>query len=288
MSNVALKGFKRLRNLDSLVKASQASRSMFGKIEKLAIDSLVVGKYQPRNSIDNKTLGELSDSIKVQGIIQPLIVRKIEQDKYEIVAGERRWRAAKLASLEYVPAIIREIEDNVALAFALIENIQRKNLNSIEEAVAYARFRDEFSMTHDAIAHMVGRSRASITNALRLLLIDESVRRLLEEGKLDMGHVRALLTLNYEQQNKEALKIVEKNLSVREAEKMVNLIKHPKPVVKIEESFLDRCKSWSQELSDILSSSVSVELNSQGFGKVVIKIDSLDRIDWLIKHIKIE
>ena len=186
MSNLELKGLKFLRALDNSFQDGESIPSE--SITHLAVELLNSGKYQPRKQFDESILDELANSIKVQGIIQPLIVRKIAEECYEIIAGERRWRAAKKAGLTYVPVIIRNIDDNVALAFSLIENIQRENLNPIEEALALNRFREEFDMTHEDIAQMIGRSRVSVTNTLRLLSLDSRVIEMLNEGKIDMGH----------------------------------------------------------------------------------------------------
>ena len=206
-----------------------------------------------RQNLDDTTLNELADSIKVQGIIQPLIVRKVEFSKYEIIAGERRWRAATIAGLTHVPAIVRDIEDNVALAFSLIENIQRENLNPVEEAVAFSKFRDEFSMTHDEIAHMLGRSRVSVTNTLRLLSLEARVMKMLEDSKIDMGHARALLTLEPEQQYRVALMIIEKQLNVRLTEELANSFKYQNNQSKdIKTNYHEKCFDWTRELKRLL------------------------------------
>ncbi|MCW5590085.1 MAG: ParB/RepB/Spo0J family partition protein [Legionellales bacterium] len=291
MSNVELKGLKGLRGLNSLTADATVSSLSNEQIEKIPHQFLIPGKYQPRKQFDEAVLNELADSIKTQGIIQPLIVRKIDPDKYEIIAGERRWRAAKIAGLTHVPVIIREIEDNVAFAFAIIENIQRENLNPIEEAQAFARFRDEFSMKHDEIANMVGRSRASVTNTMRLLMLEPEVRNLLEEGRLDMGHARALLTLEANQQIRIADLIVAKQLSVRDTEKLVQSAKEAKTSaqqIKQPSFYHDQCEAWARQLSEKFSTKVSVKLNSKGTGKVTIQIDSPDEIDWLIEHVNVD
>lgn len=290
VSSVELKGFKGLRSLNSLVAESHALPAKYEQMEQLSLELLIPGEYQPRKNIDDVALMELADSIRVHGVIQPLIVRKTSQGQYEIIAGERRWHAAKMAGLTHVPALVKEIKDNVAFAFALIENIQRENLNSIEEAAAFARFRDEFSMTHDEIAHMVGRSRASITNALRLLSLELPVRQMLEDGRLDMGHARALLALEPKQQVNVALIALNKQLNVRDTENLVRKTKPASLVAADRKSsvFGDKCEIWSRELSDKFLTNVSVRLDSKGIGKIVIQIDSPDEIDWLINHIKIE
>ena len=254
----------------------------------LLVDQLRAGAYQPRKSFDEATLFELAESIRSQGIIQPLVVRK-QGEYFEIIAGERRWRAAKIAGLKEVPVVIRSIDDNVALAFSLIENIQRENLNPIEEAQAYIRFKNEFDMTHEEIAKTVGRSRASVTNTLRLLTLSEVVKRLLENHKLDMGHARALLTLSHSEQENIANKIVAEQLSVRDTEALAAKIKSPKHIdrkLSTRPSFTNDCNNWSNKLSDKLSLDVSVKLNQKGIGSVSILVSSLDEVEWLVEHLK--
>lgn len=284
VSNLELKGLRLLRNLETSSSGSNEMDDTNVSITHLALEFLQPGKYQPRKHIDDTVLNELADSIKVQGIIQPLIVRKVEHGQYEIIAGERRWRAAKIAGLTQVPVVIRNIEDNVALAFALIENIQRENLNPIEEAVAFSKFRDEFSMTHDEIAHTVGRSRVAITNTLRLLSLDKRVMRMLEEKKIDMGHARAVLTLDFEQQYQVALMIVEKQLNVRSAEELVNSLKFQNDRAnKIKKNYYhEKCDYWTQELSSKFATKVSVKLNSLGKGTIIIHVNSADEVERLI------
>lgn len=253
-------------------------------ISHLALDFLRPGKYQPRKHMDDTVLNELADSIKIQGIIQPLIVRKVEEGHYEIITGERRWRAAKIAGLAQVPAIIRDIEDNVALAFSLIENIQRENLNPLEEAVAFSRFRDEFSMTHDEIAQMLGRSRVSVTNTLRLLSLETNVMQMLEERKIDMGHARALLTLNPQQQYRVALIIAAKQLTVRAAEELVSSLKNENDEGSNSKTNYCHEKSddWRRELSYKFSLNVSVKLTQQGRGTITLHVNSADEVERLI------
>ena len=292
MSNLELKGLRLLRNLetsltDSHVKEKYAVNT---DIAHLALEFLAPGKYQPRKHIDDVALNELADSIKVQGVIQPLIVRKDGYGNYEIIAGERRWRAAKVAGLTHVPAIIRDIEDNVAFAFSLIENIQRENLNSVEEAVAFSRFRDEFSMTHDEIAHMLGRSRVSVTNTLRLLALEARVMKMLEEKKIDMGHARALLTLDPDQQYRVALIIVEKELNVRAAEELANSFKfqNERPNEIKTNNYHDKCDDWTRELSSKYSTKVAVKLNKKGKGTVIFHMNSVVDVERLIGQIEVE
>ena len=283
VSNLELKGLKLLRNLDfSLTNTKTTSNE---SLVHLSIEFLIPGKYQPRKNFDETVLHELADSIKAQGIIQPLIVRRIDENKYEIIAGERRWRAAKIAGLTHIPVIVRDIGDNVALAFSLIENIQRENLNPVEEAISFSRFREDFQMTHEDIANMIGRSRASITNTLRLLTLEPRVMEMLEKGEIDMGHARALLTLGLEQQYHVACIILEKQLNVRGAEDLANSFKYGKNQKNDDKLSIyhKSCDHWTRELSCKFSTKVAVKVNSKGKGKVIIHVNSLDEIDRLIE-----
>lgn len=285
MSNLELKGLKLLRALDNSFQDGESIPRE--SITHLAVELLNSGKYQPRKQFDESILDELANSIKAQGIIQPLIVRKIAEECYEIIAGERRWRAAKKAGLTYVPVIIRNIDDNVALAFSLIENIQRENLNPIEEALALNRFREEFEMTHEDIAQMIGRSRVSVTNTLRLLSLDSRVIEMLNEGKIDMGHARSLLKLSPEQQYQVACTVIEKQLNVRDTEALANRLKssgnegHDKTFSLA--TLHDKCEEWSTYLSQQFTTNVSVKVNVEGKGKVIIEVNSASEVDWLIK-----
>ena len=286
VSNLELKGLRLLRNLETSISDSNEKNKVNTDISHLALEFLTPGKYQPRKHIDDATLNELADSIKVQGIIQPLIVRKVEFSKYEIIAGERRWRAATIAGLTHVPAIVRDIEDNVALAFSLIENIQRENLNPVEEAVAFSKFRDEFSMTHDEIAQMLGRSRVSVTNTLRLLSLDARVMKMLEDRKIDMGHARALLKLSPEDQYQVACIVIEKQLNVRDTEALANRWKSSGNEERNKNHSIviphDKCKEWSTYLSQQFTTNVSVKVNTEGKGKVIIEVNSASEVDWLV------
>lgn len=282
-----LKGLKSLHGLDDLLAESKLAKPPTNEsIYNLSIDNLQSGKYQPRSEMDESSLQELAASIQSQGIILPLIVRHLNGDKYEIIAGERRWRAAKMAGLQIVPAIIRDIPDETALAFALIENIQRESLNPMDEALAFARLKDDFSMTHEEIATRVGRSRSSVSNLLRLLGLCDEVKDFLRARKLEMGHARALLSLAFVDQRRLAEQIVEKSLSVREAEKLVqrsrDSILTPYSANKSDE----RVSAWENSLSKLLSAKVKINLNANGDGKVVVYVHSADEIDWLLETIK--
>ncbi len=289
MSNIELKGLRNLNGLDSLIAQSKGQESFKESIFNLPIESLTSGKYQPRSDIDDNDLSDLVASIKSQGILLPLIVRKINPEKFEIIAGERRWRAAKIVGLKTVPAVIRDVSDETALAFALIENIQREGLNPIDEALAFSRLRDEFEMTHEEISERVGRSRSTVTNLIRLLVLPDMVKEMLKMGKLEMGHARALLSLDLDSQEKIAKLIVDKNLSVRETEKIVQQYK-TQPLMNLipENKYQDRIAIWERIISERLSSNVKISLNPKGEGKIVISVHSPDEIEWFIKSIEKE
>ena len=272
-----------------LVVVLQSDRQQGDEQRSLPVDRLRPGKYQPRTQMDEGSLGELAASIRVQGIMQPILVRAVDgtpgAERYEIVAGERRWRAAQLAGLAEVPVLIRRIPDEQALAMALIENIQRENLNPLEEAQGLQRLIDEFGLTHQQAADAVGRSRPTATNLLRLLQLTAAVQELLLSGKLDMGHARALLPLAGVQQVALAQRIAQKGLSVREAERLVqHLLKPPK---RSPEENPDRdLLRLQEELSDGLGTNVAIRSNKKGAGKVTIEFGSLDQLDGLISLLR--
>jgi ParB family chromosome partitioning protein len=251
----------------------------------LPIDVLQPGKYQPRKDMDTTALQELADSIRAQGIIQPIVVRKISPGRYEIIAGERRWRAAQLAELENVPVVIRDIPDEAAIAMALIENIQRENLNAIEEANALQRLGDEFGLTHEQIAQAVGKSRATVTNLLRLLGLNHDVKTLLEHGDIEMGHSRALLALPNNQQSEIAKQVANKGLSVRDTEQLIRRLQTP--VIKKPEKPVDvNVTQLENSLGDKLGASVAIQHNGKGKGKLVIDFNTLDELDGILAHIR--
>jgi ParB family chromosome partitioning protein len=287
MSNFELKGLRNLQGLDSLIAQSKSAEFSKETYFNLPVGLLISGKYQPRTDIDQNDLNELVSSIKSQGILLPLIVRKINEEKFEIIAGERRWRAAKLVGLSTVPAIIREVSDETALAFALIENLQREGLNPIDEALAFSRLRDEFSLTHEEISERVGRSRSAVTNLIRLLVLNDFVKDMLRAGKIEMGHARALLSLDEKNQQEIAQLVINKNLSVRETEKLVQDYKsQPHMQIPNENKYGDQVKNWEQRLTEKLSANVKVMLNSKGEGRVVIRVHSPDEIEWIIDSFK--
>ena len=252
---------------------------------ELAVDQLQPGRYQPRTRMEPEALKGLSESIKTQGVIQPILVRPVDGGKFEIIAGERRWRAARMAGLRAVPVVVRNIPDHQALAVALIENIQREDLNPLEEATGIQRLTNEFGLTHQAAAEALGRSRAAISNLLRLLELAPPVRDLLAEGKLDMGHARALLALPALRQVELAHEIAAKGLSVREVEKRVGeLVSRPKPRVP---RTVDRdVARLEEELAQKLGTSVQLKPKGKGRGLLIVEYRDLDQLDGLIEKLK--
>lgn len=250
-------------------------------LAQLPVDKLQRGKYQPRREMDPQALEELASSIRMQGILQPIIVRPIGNQRYEIIAGERRFRAAQLANLTEVPAIIRNIPDEAALAIALIENIQRENLNPVEEAAALQRLCDEFSMTHLQLAETVGKSRTSVTNLLRLLVLPEEIKLMLERGLLEMGHARTLITLPQDLQMQAAQLIVAKQLSVRETENFIRRLQAPEEKTTKKPVDPD-IRQLQDNLSRQLKLRVAISCNAKGRGKLVIHYKSLTELDKLL------
>ncbi len=271
------------RGLDALLSGDRGSAES-DALRVVEISQLKPGKYQPRTQMDQESLAELAASIKAQGIMQPILVRETG-DKLEIIAGERRWRASQLAGLQQVPVLVREIPDEAALAMALIENIQRENLNPLEEANGIKRLIDEFGMTHQAAAEAVGRSRTAVTNLLRLLNLAKPVQELVMQGRIDMGHARALLSLEGAKQITIAEQIAQGGLSVREAEALVrrasSVTSQPAP------KSLDKdVRRLQEELSDLLGAEVQIQTAGKGKGKVSIRYHSLDQLDGLISAIR--
>jgi ParB family chromosome partitioning protein len=257
------------------------------ELRQLPVDLLQPGRYQPRTDMHNESLEDLANSIRAQGVLQPIVVRKLDSDKFEIIAGERRWRAAQLAQLHEVPAVVRDVPDEAAIAMALIENIQREDLNPVEEARALQRLIDEFEMTHQQAADAIGRSRAAVTNLLRLLSLAEDVRLLLENGDLEMGHARAILSLEPELQTKVARDIAAKGLSVREAEQLVRKLRSQADAVKPKKNDIDpNIKRLQDDISEKLGAKVVFQHNTNGKGKVVLHYNSLDELDGILAHIK--
>ena len=273
------------RGLDALL-GSYEPGAVREEFKLLRVDLLQRGKYQPRTHMDKGALDELAASIKAQGVVQPIVVRPITNGNYEIVAGERRWRAAQLAGLDTIPAVVRKIPDEAAIAISLIENIQREDLNPVEEANALQRLIDEFQMTHQKIAEAVGRSRAAVTNLLRLLTLQPDVRELLEKGKMDMGHARALLALDGPQQSRIGRQVVERGLSVRETENLVRRLQSAPGGKSRARSVDPDTKALIEKLSGKLGTRVRLSHGRRGKGKLIIEYGSLDELDGILARIR--
>ncbi|WP_283745982.1 ParB/RepB/Spo0J family partition protein [Sideroxydans sp. CL21] len=272
------------RGLDALLSGNNTSKQN-DVLRDLKVEQLKPGKYQPRSRMDEASLNELAASIRVQGVMQPILARELAEGGYEIIAGERRWRAAQLAELKIVPVIIRKVPDNAALAMALIENIQREDLNPLEEAIGIQRLIDEFQMTHQAAADAVGRSRSAASNLLRLLKLPQAVQDMLMEGSLDMGHARSLLSLEGAQQVLLANKIVLEGLSVREAEKLVQQQGEQSSAKTTAGKKIPKENRDTQRMQDEISSQlgarVEIKPNSKGGGKLVIEYSSNEHLEEL-------
>ena len=281
------------RGLDALLGAGGAARSAtppdpaVETLQQLSVDCIQRGRYQPRQDLREDTLRELAESIRAQGVVQPVVVRPVGEGRYELIAGERRWRAAQLAELREVPAVIREVSDQAAIAMALIENIQREDLNPLEEAAALQRLIAEFNLTHQQAAEAVGRSRAAVSNLLRLLELTEEVQRLVRERKLDMGHARALLPLPPPLQREAARQVLLRGLSARETEDLARRLQQtpsiPAPVAKPLDPNL---RLLQEDLSDRLGARVRVRHATSGKGCVMIHYNSLDELDGILSRVK--
>jgi len=282
------------RGLDALLATSQSSAQRDrdetaaaanqSELSKLPIEFLQPGKYQPRKDMSPDALEELASSIRSQGVIQPIVVRQMDTERYEIIAGERRWRAAQLAELDVVPCLIKNVPDEAAVAIALIENIQREDLNAMEEAMALDRLMKEFELTHAEVAQAVGKSRTSVTNLLRLNNLNDDVKILLEHGDIEMGHARALLALNGEQQTEAAQIVSGKGLTVRDTEKLVR--KYLEPSKPKPEKVIDPdVKGLMNRLSDNLGTPVSIDHNAKGKGKITINFSDLEQLDGILSKI---
>ncbi len=273
------------RGLDALL-AKDGEAGGGESLRTLKLEELQPGKYQPRTHMDQASLEELARSLKSQGVMQPILARPLGRGGYEIIAGERRWRAAKLAGLREVPVVVREVADSAALAMALIENIQRENLNPLEQASGIQRLINEFKMTHQEAAEAVGRSRAATTNLLRLLNLPQAVQMLLNEGKIDMGHARALLALEGRRQEELAKRVAERGLSVRETEKLVQDILNPKQKKQGKAKASRDILSFEEELSEKFGTTVEIKPGKKGAGKLVINYASHEHLDDLLSRFK--
>ncbi|GGH96243.1 chromosome partitioning protein ParB [Pseudomonas fluvialis] len=280
------------RGLDALLGGTtpaaleqQASQADSRELQYLPLELIQRGKYQPRRDMDPAMLEELANSIRAQGVMQPIVVRPIAAGRYEIIAGERRWRASQQAGLDTIPAMVREVPDEAAIAMALIENIQREDLNPIEEAVALQRLQQEFELTQQQVADAVGKSRTSVTNLLRLIALPEDIKTLLAHGDLEMGHARALLGLPAQQQSEAARQVVARGLTVRQTEALVRQWLNGKPGAKQEKADPDIAR-LEQRLAEKLGSPVQIRHGSKGKGQLVIRYSSLDELQGVLAHIR--
>lgn len=275
------------RGLDMLLSSTTKETNKDTELKQLPVEKITKGKYQPRLSIDPDALQELAESIKAQGLVQPVIVRRLNAGNYELIAGERRWRASQIAGLHTIPAIVRDIPDQAAAAMSLIENIQREDLNALEEAIAMNRLISDFGLTHQQTAESVGRSRTAVTNLLRLLDLEEATKVLLDTRKIDMGHARALLALSGTLQVETAHKVAKIQMSVRETEKLV------KKLLSIDENAQKKApvkkalevQKLEESLSQTLGANVDIQYNTKGKGKLVIEYNNLDELDGILEHI---
>lgn len=274
------------RGLDALLASDDQESAVVGdRLTTIRSALLRPGRYQPRTRMDQASIEELAESIKSQGVLQPILVRSLD-DGYEIIAGERRWRAAQLAGLNEVPVVVHDVDDNAAMAIALIENIQREDLNPLEEASGIQRLIDEFAMTHETAGKAVGRSRSAVSNLLRLLSLEKAVQELLMSGSIDMGHARALLAVTGPRQVELAQRIVALGLSVREAEQLVSKrTPAAKPIKRAARKDRD-IAALEESLSEILGTSVTIRHQKSGRGKLTIDYADLDQLDTILERLK--
>jgi ParB family chromosome partitioning protein len=274
------------RGLDALLGGDDSTRREKDATATLPVGAIRPGKYQPRTRMDEQALNELAASIRAQGLMQPLLVRPVEKDRYEIIAGERRWRAAQIAGLTEVPVLVREVPDTAALAMALIENIQREDLNPMEEAAGLQRLVDEFRMTHEQAADAVGRSRSATTNLLRLLKLAKPVQAMLMQGSLEMGHARALLPLEGAKQIEAANRIAARGLSVRESEAIAARLLRGTGAGKRKPRNDRDLARLEEEISQRLGTTVQIKAGRKGSGAIVIRYSGLDHLDQLLKKLR--
>ncbi|MHA3048631.1 ParB/RepB/Spo0J family partition protein [Acinetobacter sp. ANC 4641] len=288
--SVRKRGLAKGRGLDALLGSIQKEKLKIeqqahdhGQFKNIDVNLLKRGEYQPRRFMNEEALQELAASIEKHGVMQPIVIRPVDDERYpyEIIAGERRWRAAQLAGLTEIPAIVREMNDQVAIALALIENIQRQDLNPIDQAMALQRFHEEFGLSHQEIADTVGKARTTISNLLRLLTLAEPVKELMQTGILDMGHARAILTLKAKDQERIADIVIEKSLSVRQTEQLVREFNTPKNE-KVKPIPSPDLEQLTQKLSERFNANVQIDHNQQGKGKLVIHYHSLDELDGIL------
>ena len=264
-------------------EAHSRSEEQQGELRKLPLSWLKPGKYQPRKDMSQEALEELASSIRAQGVIQPIVVRQLDAQSFEIIAGERRWRACQLVRLETVPCLVKNVADNAAVAIALIENIQREDLNAIEEAAALQRLMQEFELTHQEVAEAVGKSRSTVSNLLRLNLLNEDVKRLVEHGDLEMGHARALLALNGVVQTELARQVAQKGMTVRDTEKMVQRLLAPREERAVQAPQPDLLR-WENDVSKRLGIAVKFVAAGKEKGKLVLSFQNQDELQKILQH----
>ncbi len=281
-----------IRSATEALKIDETEQKVDGTLKQLPVEFLQRGKYQPRRDMSHEALEELASSIKAQGVMQPIVVRPIGErgdNRYEIIAGERRWRATQLAGLDSIPAVIREVADETAIAMALIENIQREDLNPVEEAIALKRLQEEFELTQQEVAETVGKSRTAVTNLLRLLNLSEEVKTLLEHGDIEMGHARCLLSLDDIGQRDTARIIVAKGLSVRQAEALVRKMQEEAKAPTAESATSSPDLTHLEEgLAEHVGVPVSVQHGAKGKGKLIFKYNNLDELDGILNHLRFQ
>lgn len=276
--------FDSLNSQDSL--NSSNSNVVDGQLRQLPVELLQRGKYQPRRDINAEALEELANSIRTQGIMQPLVVRQLADEQYEIIAGERRWRAAQQAGLDTVPVIVREVSDEAAIAMALIENIQREDLNAMEESLALQRLQQEFQLTQQQVADAVGKSRSAVTNLMRLTSLEIEVQRLLERGDLELGHAKCLLALDGATQVNAARTVAGTSMTVRQTEALVKKLQTgdtAKPIAEVDSS--PDIKRLEEDLSEKVGVPVSIQHSAKGTGKLIFKYNSVDELDGILAHL---
>ena len=275
------------RGLDALLGAVETPARTGDQQAMLGIDQLQGGKYQPRTRMDEASLAELAESIKSQGIMQSILVRPISDSRYEIIAGERRWRAARMAGLREIPVVVRDVPDSAALAMALIENIQREDLNPLEEATGIQRLISEFGLTHERAAQAIGRSRTATTNLLRLLNLSKAVQSLVADGKLDMGHARALLALEGPKQGMVATQVAARGLSVRQTERLIQEMTHPRTKGTPAKLRSNRdVERFAEELSQRFGTTVEIRPGKKGAGKLLVSYTSAKHLEDLLERFK--
>lgn len=287
---VKKRGLAKGRGLDALLGSIQKEKLQLevqsldhGQLKQIDVNQLKRGAYQPRRFINESDLQELAASIQKHGVMQPIVIRPVDdaEHPYEIIAGERRWRAACIAGLTEIPAIVRDLTDQVAIALALIENIQRQDLNPIDQALALQRFHEEFGLSHQEIADTVGKARTTVSNLLRLLSLADEIKDFMQQGQLDMGHARAILSLKAKDQLQIAKVVIEKGLSVRQTEQLVRDWNTPKQE-KLKTPLAADVEQLTQKLSERFSANVKIDYNKQGKGKLVISYNSLDELDGIL------